>query len=39
LSTIAQAVPDDVLVEVKVDMSMPAVIVPLVGLIVPLVAL
>jgi hypothetical protein len=39
LSTIAQADPDDVLLEVKVELPMPAVIVPLVGFIVPLVAL
>ena len=39
MSTIAQADPDIVLLEVNVDMSMPAVIVPLVGFIVPFVAL
>ena len=39
MSTIAQAVPDDVLFEVKIELSMPAVIVPLVGDIVPKVAL
>jgi hypothetical protein len=38
-STLAQAEPDEVLVEVKVELSMPDVIVPLVGLIVPFVAL
>jgi hypothetical protein len=39
LSTSAQAVPDDALVEVNVELSVPAVIVPLVGVIVPFVAL
>ena len=38
MSTSAHAEPDDVLVEVKVELSMPDVIVPLVGLMVPFVA-
>jgi hypothetical protein len=39
LSTCAQALPDEVLFEVNVELPVPAVIVPLVGLIVPLIAL
>ncbi len=39
LSTVAQPVPDEVLVEVKVEFAVPAVMVPVGGAIVPWVAL